>query len=1204
VAAKRDVIDEGIVLLLVFKDPVPDEPARGFPLVAESVTITLHRAKVGGTTAPVVAPQLELPFPAADPDLAGAIGSPEVRGVPENCFVWGWWRKAWEHNDRLLDIVARRCEAGEKPIAILYNQYLRKAYKAIVHNVHYCPKGRTVEIPPAWRGRCPDYYVNQPHKCGAFFVLELQRRKDGLLDHEPRELLRGYRVDAVSFPLLEEDFRTVVSVSEGAIDVCRDLVDNCPTASALKASAHTMFALRETSQKEITRKALTRGISDLELASAFRRTDQRDVEEILVRATLKDWKVLADRPKTLEAIAANSAGRILRFDLFLAAWALTDPLMTKALTRAWGAGGFRRKSKEHIEKFRELTVKWLIIGDAFEKREAGSRLLRWVWEWFRERYDLKGDLGAYFESLPQLEEIAYSTQHGLRAKFYRDHLNHNIRAGLLAAYLASELVKKADVKVNHVAVVFFAGVFHDVGHPLASYESIGEAIERALKSLNLEILSRAHSILKHEGLLQRDLCRVSFISGVKGLERVTNTGTILPGMGDNAVDIATDPGVLYEQMACAICDTHGLLSAAVILNAAVGSGSVEDRVRQIRSVFAVGKKKGESRRGCELLNVIQCIALHDRQVAMRLLGDRDNRETFPIRLAFTDFCLPTVTIIADELQEWGRPIGDPSRALARDCQIEVIEQGLRAVYTIDIQARAIGNAKFSFLEYFMAKVRCLSRIDLGKPDLQLFSLHIHIDGEMYLRACAEGSVFCFERSEPPVWPTVGVDEMRRTRPAYDQPLFCFARNTERKGEPVHLSADFVKLKVGKEVIAPDWSQWDSIRVKNVSVQTHPPTITIETTVYSIEGEIEAYYFGELAQETQVKDGDRVCVEGPAGYLVIKVTEIRKLQRGTTIGGENERDMHLLPPPHFLDLDWRFSFEGVMEVLEFVRAHGPNGRVCYLGCPSLALHHQNLGSKMAGIEAQLIDKGHHAIDAWIHQGFLSHEMVIKYDVCDPLLSRLTRSFDMVIMDPPWYEPLYRLFWRRALQMVKPNGLIGVAEYPGYKPGKLEMFENLRSDMIGSLEGTDFFASIIISYTPPPFETSWQGHLKFTHSAFHTYRPSYMDFYHIESVRTNRATDDSKPEHVDWLGKVVPLDAGHYLRCREDIEASLGQSKVAFACRRDLRLMKKHPEDLIAWSTRNTLVSTSSDANEAESVTVSDLDDLKKRILAWENDAVAR
>ena len=35
-----------------------------------------------------------------------------------------------------------------------------------------------------------------------------------------------------------------------------------------------------------------------------------------------------------------------------------------------------------------------------------------------------------------MEEIAYSTQYGLQRKFYRDHLNHNIRAALLNAYLA------------------------------------------------------------------------------------------------------------------------------------------------------------------------------------------------------------------------------------------------------------------------------------------------------------------------------------------------------------------------------------------------------------------------------------------------------------------------------------------------------------------------------------------------------------------------------------------------------------------------------------------------------------------------------------------------------------------------------------------------------------------------------------------------
>ena len=57
-----------------------------------------------------------------------------------------------------------------------------------------------------------------------------------------------------------------------------------------------------------------------------------------------------------------------------------------------------------------------------------------TWKVISEKYKLT-DFTGYFELLPVLEEIIHATQYGLEKKFYRDHLNHNIRAALLSAYI-------------------------------------------------------------------------------------------------------------------------------------------------------------------------------------------------------------------------------------------------------------------------------------------------------------------------------------------------------------------------------------------------------------------------------------------------------------------------------------------------------------------------------------------------------------------------------------------------------------------------------------------------------------------------------------------------------------------------------------------------------------------------------------------------
>ena len=792
-----------------------------------------------------------------------------------------------------------------------------------------------------------------------------------------------------------------------------------------------------------------------------------------------------------------------------------------------------------------------------------------------------------------MEEIAYSTQYGIRHKFYRDHLNHNIRSALLSAHLASTMFSNKEEECNKVLIAFLAGLLHDIAHPLASYEKIGKAIEKALSLLKLPIVSRVQSLIEHNDVMQENLCLVSLVSSIRNLEEKQKQHALLPWKDRDAIIELADARLLFEEMACAIRDDHALLSAAVIWNTAVHPNSNNPNHSQMKDIFLKGSKDDPEIPKLEFLHIIQCIALHDRKGASKSHGSQEEQSNVPTPLDFREFPMPVLTIITDDLQEWGRPIADFRRTLVTDCDISISDNKIKAYYKLSIKSSTIGNTPYSFLEHLLAKVRNLSRLQFDEENK--FSLEISTDiaKPLKLTDCTvSGAKLAFKEANSPkiLWPYQDIDTPRELALKKNRIFLALSRPVRKLGEEIFATADFIVLNNATEYVEILKTLGDSDSLGLVKVKNE--NIVLETTSCTLRGRISKYFFSHLKEDdTIIKGREEVNFSEAVGILELEVQDVSRKTNNIGIIDDHRMDLHLQPCPHFLDLDWRFSFDAVDVILQFVKEHCGNGKVGYLGCPTLALYHQVYQKMMANVEYTLFDKGHYAISTWCEKKLIDEQRVVLGSVHEALPLKMKHKYDMIIMDPPWYEEYYRIFWYRALELVKTGGFIGVAEYPGYKLDKLDSLESVRKKMVRAIGKKDFFASLEISYTPPEFEKSWKIDKQYTHTAFSTYRPAYMDFYQIDEG--HMSTKEVKLGVKDHLTKILTLNNGHHLRCKKELSEYFNKPlKLVIKQRKDLRRIKQDKgfKNILAWSTRNTLVEIGAKGSECTLNSEKDLIDL--------------
>ena len=176
---------------------------------------------------------------------------------------------------------------------------------------------------------------------------------------------------------------------------------------------------------------------------------------------------------------------------------------------------------------------------------------------------------------------------------------------------------------------------------------------------------------------------------------------------------------------------------------------------------------------------------------------------------------------------------------------------------------------------------------------------------------------------------------------------------------------------------------------------------------------------------------------------------------------------VLPVPHPLDADWRFSIETRESLLGLASALSPREETLLLGTPSVFAH---MCAQLDLRAAVLVDANQAAVEA---ANSLAREHRMLTAVHADLIGNgdlgLPLIFDTVIADPPWYFAEHRSFLDAASTVMVTGGLLLMAAAPrGTRPAAEDDRRQLLDhaidagfDPIETMEGC-------LEYTSPPFE----------------------------------------------------------------------------------------------------------------------------------------
>lgn len=140
---------------------------------------------------------------------------------------------------------------------------------------------------------------------------------------------------------------------------------------------------------------------------------------------------------------------------------------------------------------------------------------------------------------------------------------------------------------------------------------------------------------------------------------------------------------------------------------------------------------------------------------------------------------------------------------------------------------------------------------------------------------------------------------------------------------------------------------------------------------------------------------------------------------------------VLPVPHPLDADWRFTPRTRERLLDVASRYSPRRETLLLGTPSIFAH---MCTQLDLRKAVLVDANLATVAA--ARGLAEGHSLLKAHhadlVADPDIG-LTRVFDTVIADPPWYFDEHRSFLDASSALLVPGGTVLMVAAPkGTRP----------------------------------------------------------------------------------------------------------------------------------------------------------------------------
>jgi len=184
--------------------------------------------------------------------------------------------------------------------------------------------------------------------------------------------------------------------------------------------------------------------------------------------------------------------------------------------------------------------------------------------------------------------------------------------------------------------------------------------------------------------------------------------------------------------------------------------------------------------------------------------------------------------------------------------------------------------------------------------------------------------------------------------------------------------------------------------------------------------------------------------------LVEILELKSNPQNSKILS-NSASLNLEANP--LDFDWRFDSKTIDDVSNLlVQNHSKIG--CF-GVPSV------FTKLVKTHDIVLFD-----INPFLKDEFKPYEdKIVELDINRKVISGF--EFDAIVMDPPWYNDYYLLWFKQAINNLKLGGKIYVSKYPSLlRPTAIEDWIAIQ-DEIGNFLGTAE-KKMILTYETPVFE----------------------------------------------------------------------------------------------------------------------------------------
>lgn len=1152
-------INEENALLLIFKDDLSTVGNKGFPLTTSSETIEKHMqmintrrrylGKISETGQNIFQDELEFEI---KPELTITSNDDELwpqlkEGTDQDSCVWGWWRKPWEYHPELFDVIKAYCSSGKKLKTYLFNQYMRRLYEAEIIDIYFGKYLTSVRLPFRWRQKCPKYYQDIDRLCGAFFQMRLFPEAI----EAPSKITEQYYIDAESFELRPLDLDMIISPGNEIKEISKDIVDKQFSRSDLKVTDHTLLVLRKYRQKDFTKKMITerKDISDADLSKSFEETEWNDICSLLYELSPQSWIKLINYPQTVstigeKAIRANS--RITRFDIDLFINALCSSSINDMLLDS--------SNKNKFSPLGEELKNWVISYDATSARQIASKFFEKAWAELSTLYGLS-DLKDYFTKLPGLEMVSSAVNYEIDHKFYRDHLSHNIRAGLLATSL---IKSSSEGEINYGRIAFFSGIFHDIAFPISTFPETIRKLANAIAKVQTKPKELHFQSIIETDFLHLSLHYVALLSCVPNLANSFEKG-FRPWEKPNEATEPANKRLLQELLLCAKSEDHAIISAAILFNRAIEKRIVNDDIdNAIKSLLSEMTGSDGFTRGKEFALILQSIALHDRKETLHYHPVAVYPNDTPMQLDLREYYIPVLVSLADEFQDWGRPIGELEGIGIVDANVVFNESAVELKYTLNTKTATFTNVPYSLLYNIFSKERLIRSITYKEgsfnKNLKLNFEANHLDS--FFIECINSQNVEFEFSSKVI--KLNYTEEHKTI------------NTDQNTCLVRIlfdgikqnSHDFIIMKYSNESmisVIKDDSE-NKLRLEKIIVDNEDITVHfINKRVYA--GKIKYIKFGE------VKKIVPISFLPESGASTLFEIELREIKTPDLEIAKYKSGIHKRPNPHLLDYDWRFTEKSAKWIAAAAHYYGKNSEICYLGCPTVALYDQNDSNWI------LLDKGHFALSRWIKQRYIDKKNWMEYNVFNEPKEELLERFGVIVTDPPWYDKLFDQFCFRIGQLIKPNGFLLITGYPPYPPYKEGKHEAFNTTLNRYFCNPKKFGSFEVDYEPPEFEHSWNGDREFLHAGLNVYRPIYMDLFRINEISRsiyNKKTSRKKRDKQYYLDYYLidkeEISDGDYFKYRKDTCFPI---KISIKRLQTIHIDESMTKDLVAWTTTNLI-----------------------------------